>query len=113
MRAVGPALAGVLAVSTPVGGHAAGPGSNLQHATEGSLPNIVLVWDGGGSGGHPGAIGGRPAVSRASQWNRGAGVAHRGQNRPYGPWAAPAGLAWRQPSGSWQKAQLYSLPVGV
>src|SRR5260370_33115918 len=84
MRIFDLALAGVLAITAPMAAHANGPGSNLRATNAGPASNLVLVWDGGGSGGHSGAIGGRPPADRDQQWNRGAGFAHRGPNRQYG-----------------------------
>src|SRR5215472_9952693 len=84
MRIVGLALAGVLAITTPISGHAAGPGTNLRSTNSGPASNIVLVWDGGGSGEHSGAIGGRPGAARTRQWNGGSVSPHWGPNRYYG-----------------------------
>src|SRR5262249_5087477 len=53
------AVVGVLII-TPITGHAAGAGSNLRPTDRGPASNIVPVWDGRGSGGHSGAMGGRP-----------------------------------------------------
>ena len=99
MYVIGPALAGVLAFSSPV---------------------AVLAWDSGGSSTHPGAIGARPVVNPIPQWNRGASFNHWRQNRPYGPWGfnglpvptywvwVPGSAVfdypfadWRGPTGGW------------
>jgi hypothetical protein len=64
MHVLGPALAGALAIIAPMAAHASGPGSNWRSTNAGPAPNIVLVGDGGGSGGHSGAIGGRPTAGR-------------------------------------------------
>jgi hypothetical protein len=120
MRVVGLALAAVLATTTPMAGHAAGPGSDMRPADRGPASNIVLVWDGGGSGGHSGAIGAQRAPGRAPQWNGGAGVADWRQNRQYGSWGFYSGPVptywvwvpgsavfdypfadWRGPTGGW------------
>ena len=87
MCALGLALTGVLAITAPMAAHANGPGSNMRPGNAGAFANIVLVGDGGGSGGHSGAIGGRPTAGRApQQWNRGPGFAHWGPNHQYGGW---------------------------
>ena len=120
MRFVGLALAGVLAITTPMGGHAAGAGSNMRSATALPVSNVVLVWDGSGSGGRSVATGGHPGTGRVRQWNGGPGAAHWGQHRPYGPpgfygspvptyWVWVPGSAvfdypfadWRGPTGGW------------
>lgn len=49
-------LVGVLATTTSMAAHAAGPGLDVRPADQKPAPNIVLVWDGGGPGGHSGAI---------------------------------------------------------
>ena len=117
MHALGPALAGALAMTASIAADANGPGSNLRTTNAGPGSNIVLVWDGGGSGGHSGANG----VSRAQQWNRGPGFAHWGANRQYGGWGSYGGppvptywvwvpgsavfdypfADWRGPTGGW------------
>src|SRR5580693_4164164 len=98
-----------------------GRGRTCGQATRGASANIVLVWDGGGSSAHSGAIGGRPTASRAQQWNRGPGFAHWGPNRQSGGrsshggpsvptyWVWVPGSAvfdypfadWRGPTGGW------------
>ena len=103
MRIVGLALAGVLAATTPITGYAAGPGSAMRAANRGTASNIVLVWDGAGSGGHSGAMGGHPAAGHFRQWNGGPGSAHWGQNRQYGAWGfygAPVPTYWVWVPGS-------------
>jgi hypothetical protein len=114
------ALAGALAITTPIAGHAAGPGSNMRSATAEPVSNVVLVWDGGGSVGRSGASGGHPGAGRVRQWNGVAGAAHWGQYRPYGArglygppvptyWVWVPGSAvfdypfadWRGPTGGW------------
>jgi hypothetical protein len=79
MRIFGLAMAGVLAITAPIAAHANGPGSNMRPATAGPVPGIVLVWDGGGSGGHLGAIGGHPTATRSRQWNGGGAPPHWGR----------------------------------
>src|SRR5262249_663714 len=102
MRVVGLALAGIFAVAPPVAAN--GPASNLRATDRGTASSIVLVWDGGGSGGHSGAIGGRPATGHARHWNGGARSAHRGQSRQYGAGGfygrAPVPTYWLWAPGS-------------
>ena len=50
MHALGPALAGILAVTVPIAGHASEPTSAMTPVNAGPAPGIILVWDGGGSG---------------------------------------------------------------
>jgi hypothetical protein len=121
MRVLGLAFAGVLAITAPVAVYANGPGSNMRPAIAGPAPNIVLVWDGGGSGGRSGAIGGHPTAGRARQWNGVGDPPRWGPNgRPFGwgPYGwqgvptywvwGPSGGAfdypfadWRGPTGGW------------
>jgi hypothetical protein len=121
MHVLGPALAGALAIIVPISAHANGPRSNMRPGNARASANIVLVWDGGGSSAHSGAIGGRPTASRAQQWNRGPGFAHWGPNRQYGGWSSYGGPSvptywvwvpgsavfdypfadWRGPTGGW------------
>src|SRR5437868_542088 len=119
MRVAGMALAGALAVTVPMIGHAAGPGSDTRSANAGPASGIVLAWDGGGSGEHSGATGGQPSASRS---HGGGGPPRWGPNGhpfgrgPYG-WQGvptywvwgPGGGAfdypfaadWRGPTGGW------------
>jgi hypothetical protein len=62
MRVLGLAFAVLLAVTVPIAAHANEPRSNMGRANSGPAPGIVLVWDGGSSGGHSGAIGGQPTA---------------------------------------------------
>jgi len=120
MRVVGLTLAGVLATTTPMAGHPAGPGLDIRPADQRPAPNIVLVWDGGGPGGHSGAIGGHSPVGRTRQWNGGAGAPHWRQSPQYGAWGYYGGPVptywvwvpgsaifdypfadWRGPTGGW------------
>jgi hypothetical protein len=122
MHVLGPALAGALAIIAPISAHANGPGSNMRPGIAGASANIVLVGDGGGSGGHSAAIGDRPTAGRApQQWNRGPGFAHWGPNHQYGGWGFYGGPSvptywiyvpgsavfdypfsdWRGPTGGW------------
>ena len=117
MRVLGLSLAGVLALTVPIAGHANGPGSDMRPADRDPASNIVLAWDGGGSGG---VIGGQRGAGRGPQWNGGAGSAHWGQNRQYGAWGFYGGPVpsywvwvpgsavfdypfadWRGPTGGW------------
>jgi hypothetical protein len=120
MRVLGLALAGALAITTPIAAHANGPGSSIRPADAGPAPNIVLVWDGSGSGSHSGAIGSHPTAAYVRQWNGGGVRPHWRQNWsggwvPYGGpgvptyWVwGPSGGAfdypfadWRDPTGGW------------
>ena len=80
MRVLGLAFAVLFAVTVPIATHANGPRSNMGPANSGPAPGIVLAWDGGGSGGHPGAIGGERTAAHPRQW----GPPHWGPNRFYG-----------------------------
>jgi hypothetical protein len=119
MRFFGLALALVLTITAPAV-RADGLGSNLRPADRKQPSNIIMVWDGGGSGGHSGVRSGHPAVGRGRQWNWGAGSTHWGQNRQYGAssfysgpvptyWVWIPGSAvfdypfadWRGPTGGW------------
>jgi hypothetical protein len=71
MRVLGRAFAVLLAVTVPIVAHANGPQSNIGPANSAPAPHIMLAWDGGGSGGHSGAIGGQRKASHARQWNGG------------------------------------------
>jgi hypothetical protein len=84
MRVLGLAFAVLLAVTVPIAAHANGPWSNMGPAKSGPGPGIVLVWDGGGSGGHSGAIGGQRTSGHARQWNGGWMPPHWGPNHYYG-----------------------------
>jgi hypothetical protein len=76
MRIVGLALAGMFAIIVPIVGHADGPKLNLRPADQRTASNIVPIWEGGRSGGHSGAIGGRTA---AAEWSNGTGDLIGGQ----------------------------------
>jgi hypothetical protein len=120
MRVAGLVLAGIIAIIAPIAAHANGPGSSIGPAKAGPPPGIVLAWDGGGSGGRSGPIGGHATTGHARQWNGGPGDAHRGQDRQYGAWGFYGGPAptywvwvpgsavfdypfadWRGPTGGW------------
>jgi len=121
MRALGRALAGILAVTVPSAAHASGPSSAMTPVNTGPAPGIMLVWDGGGSGQPTGAIGVHPAAGHMRQWNGGWVSPHWGPNshpRGWGPhgwqgvptyWVwGPSGGAfdypfsdWRGPTGGW------------
>ena len=88
MRVLGLAVAGIFAITVPVAGHADAPKLNLRPADQGATSKILLVAEGGRSGGQSGAIGGHTAAGQVQQWN---GGHHRGPNgRPFGwgpyPW---------------------------
>ena len=94
---------GLLAITARMAAHANGPGSNLWATNAGPASNLVLVWDGGGSGAHSGAIGGRPIAGRASN-GTGVGLCSLGTKpsvRRAGPvwWVAGADLLGL---GSWE-----------
>ena len=121
MRVLGLALAGVLALTVPITGHAGGPGSVMGPANAGPAAGIVSARDDGGSSRHLGAVGAHPTAGRAHQWNDGGGRPHWGPNRYYGGWGpyggpvvptywvwGPGGGAfdypfadWRGPTGGW------------
>jgi hypothetical protein len=121
MRILGLSLAAVLALTVPIAGHAGGLGSVIGPAKAGPAPGIVLVWDGGGSDRHSGAVGVRPTAGRTHQWSDGAGRPHWGPNRYYGGWGPYGGPGvpnyyiwvpgsaifdypfadWRGPTGGW------------
>jgi len=71
MRALGPALAGILAVTVPIAAHASGPSSTMTPVNAGPAPGIMLVWDGGGSSQPVRAIGAHPTAGHMRQWNGG------------------------------------------
>jgi hypothetical protein len=120
MRVPGLALLSVLAITTPMAVQAGGPVLNMRPAKAGLGSTLVLVWDGGGSGGHSGAVAVHRSAGRA-EWNGRGAVPHWAQNRYYGGccfyggWSAPAywvwvpGSAvfddpfpdWRGPTGGW------------
>ena len=89
MRVLGLALAGVLALTVPLTGHAGGPGSVMGPANAGPAAGIVSARDDGGSSRHLGAVGAHPTAGRAHQWNDGGGRPHWGPNRYYGGWGNP------------------------
>jgi hypothetical protein len=118
MRALGPALAGILAVTVPIAAHASGPSSSVN---TGPAPCIMLVRDGGGSGQPAGAIGAHTTAGHMHQWKGGWVSPHwgpHGQPLGWGPhgwqgvptyWVwGPSGGAfdypfsdWRGPTGGW------------
>src|SRR5260370_30740713 len=60
MRVLGLAFAVLLSGTASIVAHANGMRSNMAPANAGPAPDIVLAWDGRGSGGHPAAFrGGR------------------------------------------------------
>ena len=121
MRVLGLAFAVLLSVTVSVAAQANGPRSNMGPANSGPAPGIVLAWDGGGSGGHPGAIGGERTAAHPRQWNGQWGPPHCGPNRFYGAWGPYGGPGvptywvyvpgsavfdypfsdWRGPTGGW------------
>jgi hypothetical protein len=113
MRVLGLAFAVLLALT--LAGYANGPGPNMGPANSRPAPGIVLVWDGGSSGGHSGAIGGQPTAGHLRQWNGQWAPPHWGPSRYYGGpgvptyWVYVPGSAvfdypfpdWRGPMGGW------------
>jgi hypothetical protein len=120
MRVLGLAFAVLFALTVPIAAHADGL-RVMGPENAGPTPGIVLMWDGGGSGGHPGAIGGQPTAGHIRQWNGGWAPPHWGPNGYYGLWGAYGGPAvptywvwgpgggafdypfsdWRGPTGGW------------
>ena len=86
MRALRPALAGILAVTVPIAAHASGPSAAMTPVNTGPAPGIMLVWDGGGSGRPSGAIGAHPTAGDTRQWNGGWVPPHWGPNRHSRGW---------------------------
>jgi hypothetical protein len=111
MRALGVALAGVLALSAPVMAHSESLGSNVRQVTPAPAPGVVKVGNGNASNWHPAPSGGgggwHPPHSGRSHSNGGWG--------PYGGpsvptyWIYVPGSAvfdypfsdWRGPHGGW------------
>ena len=121
MRVLGLALLSVLAITPPIVARASGPATNMRPGNVGRASNIVLIWDGGGSGGHSGVTTGHRPAGRG-EWNGRGAVSHWGPNRYYGGccfyggppvptyWVwGPSGGAfdypfaaeWRGPTGGW------------
>jgi hypothetical protein len=120
MRVLGLAFAVLLSVTVSVAAQANGPRSNMGPANPGPAPGIV-VWDGGGSGGHSRAIGGQRTADHVRLWNGQWVPPHWGPSRFNGWWGpyrgpgvptywvwGPSGGAfdypftdWRGPAGGW------------
>jgi hypothetical protein len=120
MRVFGLAFAVLLAVTVSIVAHANGLRSNIP-ANAGPAPGIVLAWDGGGSGGHSGALGGQRTAGHARQWNGQWVPPHWGPSHFYGGWGPYGGPGvptywvyvpgsavfdypfsdWRGPTGGW------------
>ena len=106
MRVLGLAFAVLFMGTVSIGAQASGPWSNMAPVNAGPAPDIVLAWDGGGSRGHPGAIGGERTVAHPRQWSGQWGPPHWGPNRFYGGW----GSDWRAGGpdllglGPWQRS---------
>jgi hypothetical protein len=121
MRLLGLAFAVLLGVTVPIAAYANGPRANIGPAKSGPASGIVLVWDGGASGGRSGAFGGQPTAGHVRQWNGQWVPPHWGPNGYYGGWGpyggpgvptywvwGPGGGAfdypfsdWRGPMGGW------------
>jgi hypothetical protein len=69
MRVLGLTFAVLLAVTVPIAAHANGPRSNMGSPNSGPAPGIGLAWDGGGSGGHSGAVGSQPTAGHVRHWS--------------------------------------------
>jgi hypothetical protein len=121
MRVLELALAGVLAITTPIIAHANQPGSNMRPVDAGPAPSIVLASDGGGSRGHLGVVGAHPTAGQVRQWDGGWVQPHwRGNGHSFG-WGSPGWQSvptywvwgpsggafdypfadWRGPTGGW------------
>jgi hypothetical protein len=86
MRVLGLTFAVLLAVTVPIAAHANGPRSNMGSPNSGPAPGIGLAWDGGGSGGHSGAVGSQPTAGHVRHWSGQWVPPHWGPNRYYGGW---------------------------
>src|SRR5215831_8715004 len=93
-------LAGVLASTIPMVGHAVPLGSDIRHLGTMRAPAIIKVWNGCGWGWHL-------APSHWSQW-RGVWVPphcapnrYYGNRTPHGSWGGPYG-GWEPPYGGWR-----------
>jgi hypothetical protein len=115
MRVFGLAFAVLLAVTVPIAAHANGPRA-MRPANAGPASGVVLVWEGGGSGGHSGAMGGQRTAGHVRQWS-----GQWGPSRYYGAWGSYGGPGlptywvyvpgsavfdypfpdWRGPTGGW------------
>ena len=91
MRVFGLAFGVLFAVTVSFAAQANGLRSNMGPASAGLAPGVVLVWDGGGSGGHSGAHGGQTAAGHTRQWNGQWRPPHWGSNRFYGAWGPYGG----------------------
>ena len=91
MRVFGLAFGVLFAVTVSFAAQANGLRSNMGPASAGLAPGVVLVWDGGGSGGHSGAHGGQTAAGHTRQWNGQWRPPHWGPNRFYGAWGPYGG----------------------
>ena len=115
MRVLELTLAGiVLATATNIAALAGGPGSNVRPAAAEPAPNLMRVWDGGGSGVRSGAITSSPTTGHARHWIEQGLPPHWGPNRyydrsspTYWVWGPTGGAFdypfadWRGPTGGW------------
>ena len=69
MGVLGLAFGALLAVTVSIAAHADGL-RVMGPANAGLAPGIVLAWDGGGSGAHPGAIGDQRTAGHPRQLER-------------------------------------------
>jgi hypothetical protein len=121
MRVLGLAFGVLIAVTVSIAAQANGLRSNMGPASAGLAPGVVRVWDGGGSGGRSGALGGQRTAGHPRQWNGQWVPPHWGPNRFYGSWGPYGGPGvptywvyvpgsavfdypfsdWRGPTGGW------------
>ena len=105
MRVLGLAFAVLLAGTASIVAHANGPGAKVGPAESRPAPGIVLAWDGSGSGGHSGPIGGQRTAGHGRQWNGQWAPPQWGPNRYYGGGALMAGRGSRRTG--------YTFPVAL
>jgi hypothetical protein len=91
MRVLGLAFAVLLSGTASIVAHANGVRSNMAPVTAGPAPDIVLAWDGGSSGGHPGAIGGERTAAHPRPMERPVGATTLGAK----PLLWRVGSLWR------------------
>ena len=113
MRVLGLAFAVLLSGTASIVAHANGMRSNMAPVNAGPAPDIVLAWDGGGSGGHPGAIGGERTAAHPRQWNGQWGLPHWGPNRFYGAWGPYGGPGSRRTGTGSLAAQSLIIPSQI
>jgi hypothetical protein len=108
MRVLGLAIAGMLALTAPIAGHAAPSGSSMQQLVP--TRGIVQVWGGCGWGWNP-------VPGHWSRWRGGWVLPHCAPNhynsgwRPYGGWGAYG--AGQGPYGGWRPYGVGEAPTEV